>query len=677
LRTASRPEGGDDSQVRIHEFLLALALAVHRASIYPEGHPLVAGLMGSVEGKAKGAFTVGRGFFLGVAGRDLVLDEAPVEHTSPLLRDLVRRLRERHLGGVTFLPGVRAEELRDLFRILSKDSGWGSASVPLPLDSDHLRFHPLDFDRLILDVDAEEDGRPRAVELWLELARSALETEADDPRLEDPVEVARALRRRPPLPQRRRSLVVQLRKLAAELRDPNASPEVREVGHRLERLLEELDEGFLKELLRSSHGTGETQRLVHEASHSLGVESFLKVLRGSVPGEERPPSPALLRALGKLAVHAREGVTGIRPLARSAVQEAVDRLLEGGRLEDPSPARYAAILHAMARQGVGEGAGELRERPVEAGLRIVQMGLELGTWGPLVADAVDQLMELGEASRLIGLLREAETDNPAAVELGRRVVRPEVILELAGQEGVSQEILSELLKHLGERAIDPLLDALAETEYRSTRRRLMEALRALGEPAAVQALRRLDDPRWFVVRNRLALAQELESIPGDFDPRPFLDHEDHRVRAEALSLAMKAPAYRVQALARALTNPDPRIVNRAVHHLTGEEADALLPNLEAFLAGAADPKVQALALRGCVGRSRSREARDLLLWQVTRRSFLFRRLRLRPTTPVVLEGLRILANQWSGEAEARAALRLAASSRDPEVRAAALGGSEP
>jgi hypothetical protein len=488
--------------------------------------------------------------------------------------------------------------------------------------------------------------------------------------------MARAMQGRPPSPERSRGLVVQLRKLATELRAGGLSPEVREVGHRLERLLGELDEDFLRELLRSSCATGEAQRLVHEASHSLGVESFLKILRSSVSGEEQEPSPALLRALWKLAVHAKEGVLGIRPLARSAIREAVARLLEGGRLEDPSPARYAAILDGMARKGPGEGTGELQEGPAEAGLRIVQMALELGTWGPSVADAVDQLVALGEGSHLISLLREAEKDNDAAEELGNRVVRPEVILGLANEEVIPQEILSELLQRLGERAIDPLLDALAETEYRSTRRRLMEALRSLGELAAARALDRLDDPRWYVVRNRLALAQGLGSLPDDFDPGPFLVHPDQRVRMEALSLAAKAPAHRVQALARAFTDPDPRIVSRAVRQLTGEESDALLPALETFLAGAADPEIQALALRGCVGRTRSRKALEVLLWQVTRRGFLFHRLRLRPTTPVVLEGLRILGDQWSGEPEALAALRLADSSRDPEVRTAARRGSE-
>jgi len=677
LRADSRPQPGNNPEDRIQEFLLALALAVQRSSTYPEGHPLVAGLTRSVAGKAKAALEEGRGVFLGVVGRDLVLDDAPVEVRSPLLRDLVRRLRERQLGGVTLLPDVRAEELRDLCQVLSKDPGWGMASIPPPNDTEHVRFHPLDFHRLILDEDGGEEGRLRAVDLWLELARTALPLDEDDPRLKDPVVVARAMQRRPPPPEHRRGMVVQLRKLVAELRAPDASPEVREVGHRLERLLAELDEDFLGEILRSPHSTRETQRLVHEASHCLGAESFLKVLRSSVPGEERKPSPALLRALWKLTVHSREGVPGVRPLARSAVQEAVDRLLEGGRLEDPSPARYAAILHGMARKGPGEGTGELQERPVEAGLRIVQMALELGAWGPSVADAVDQLLELGEVARLISLLREARGENDAARELGIRVVRPEVILDLAGQERVAPDMLAELLERLGERAIDPLLDALAETVHRSTRRQFLEALRTLGEPAAARALRRLDDPRWYVVRNRLALAQELESIPGDFDPWPFLAHPDERVRLEALTLAVRVPAHRVRALTRALVDQDSRLVTRAVRELNGDEAEALFPALQTLLAGAADPELQALALRGCVGRSRSPEALDLLLWQVTRRGFLFRRLRLRPTTPVVLEGLRILRDQWSGVPEAHTALQMAASSRDPKLRAAARRGSEP
>lgn len=664
-------EGGLDEGVA--EFLVALGIAAQRIALYPEGHPLVAGLGASLEARASRGLT-GRGgeLVLSVAGPDLLVNEMLVQGRSPHLRELARRLRERQLGVVTILEGVRSGELHGLCRALAQEAEPGDPPLPPPEDSRHIRYHPMEFDRLILDSDRQEQGLTRAGLLWLELARTAMGVEENDPRAEDPSEVARAIRTGVAGGRRNRELVGQLRRLVTELLETDDSPPIREVERRLQVLLDELDEPVLRELMDSSRNSGEPRRLVQEASRHLGTETFLKLLRAAAPERGRVLSPALVRTLSKLALHAREGVPGVRRAADAAVQEAVGQLVEGNRLEDPSPARYAAILEGMAREARGVGTGLLRERPLDAWIRTVEMAVEVGAWGPMVSDAVDRILEAGEVARLVSLLNGGSPRNEVLAHLEERVVRPEAILGLATVEGVPEGILEGLIARLGVRAVDPLLDALALTDFRSTRRTLLAALESLGEPAARRALERLDDPRWYVLRNRLAIARGLDSIPVDFDPTPHLHHADHRVRVEALALAVRIPGRRVSALGRALRDPDARVVARGLRELPDDVPAGLLHALEGILESDHPPDLRLMAMRG-VARSSAPEALDLVVARVSRRGFLGR-LRLRPTSPVVLEGIRGLATRWSGAPRAESVLKLARRSRDGSVRQCATGG---
>lgn len=658
----------------VREFLLELSGAVQRAALYPPGHPSVVSLGTRLATLLDGLAGQGGGLPVAVAGAQFVVDGA-LSDEGPVLADLARRFRRLGIGAVTFLPGIHPSEFQALLTLLAREEkAREDGRLPaFPIQCPHLRLQPLDYDHLSLVADDAADPGERMALLWRGLAHVAL-LGATLP-LEgapDPAQVARGIMAHPPEAAYDRALMGYLRRLAVELRGASGSHEAAEMGERLTRLLSELDERTMRRLFRTVDDSDERVRLVVDAGHVLGSEVLLQVLRASLSEEESSLSPSLIRALTKLSLHAQRGVPGIRAPAEDAIRNALTRLLEvGDRSEDPNPAQYSAILDRLARAEVGTGLG-LKRDPDGERVRILQMSLETGNWGPMPRLALEVLLDNRVVVPIARLLDATPPGDPVAARIEERLVDPQRIQDLTRGDDLDELALATLVSRLGARAIDPLLDALALAESRSTRRKLFDCLRGIGEQAAIRALQRMDDLRWYVLRNRLALAHGFANLPGQFDPIPFLQHGDPRVRREAVGLAAADPGRRVRALRLALDDSDDRVVQTALVAMGDGVPGELVPVLSRrILDSPAEEGLKLAALRA-VGTSRTVDARDVLLRQVVRRGFL--RRRLLPPSSVLREALALLSRNWTGSQAVDQVLALARRSPDPSVRRAAGEG---
>lgn len=136
-----------------------------------------------------------------------------------------------------------------------------------------------------------------------------------------------------------------------------------------------------------------------------------------------------------------------------------------------------------------------------------------------------------------------------------------------------------LLARLGASRIDTLIDMMAGEEDRARRKVLLDVVgrEASKDPRAVLA--RLDDPRWFVVRNlAVVLGKTGHPSAGPALDR-LLGHEDHRVRVEALRALSGIKGDDTRFFERALGDSH-EVVRQAAVVLLGAratgEADSLL-----------------------------------------------------------------------------------------------------
>lgn len=186
---------------------------------------------------------------------------------------------------------------------------------------------------------------------------------------------------------------------------------------------------------------------------------------------------------------------------------------------------------------------------------------------------------------------------------------------------------------------------------------------------------RLEESRWFVLRNMLALVQQLDEVPEGFDPAAFMAHKDPRVRREAFPLALRAPVGRVRTLAAGLSDLDERMARMALVEIQKEGGlqETLLPTLvNRVIQGDRPPEIRALGLR-TLEVTKSTLARDALMHAAVGGKSLFGRIKLPPKTQELLTALSVLHSNWRGDPQVTKVLAVASRSKDPEIRAAATG----
>jgi HEAT repeat protein len=177
---------------------------------------------------------------------------------------------------------------------------------------------------------------------------------------------------------------------------------------------------------------------------------------------------------------------------------------------------------------------------------------------PLALDIMERVIRVfvrrgsfSHAARTLKALRDLERDSADLPERHRahlaeavqRIGEAERIREIGPvlDKGLDTEAadFEAYLRLLPRRAVEPLLDLLGEVNLRKARRALCEALVELIGGDLEPIVKRLDDPRWFMVRNLVYILRRSGSRSAVPYLRRMLEHPHPRVRQETLR-AMEA-----------------------------------------------------------------------------------------------------------------------------------------
>ncbi len=149
------------------------------------------------------------------------------------------------------------------------------------------------------------------------------------------------------------------------------------------------------------------------------------------------------------------------------------------------------------------------------------------------ANALDPL-----ANAVERLVLEA-SDDEASLALADFMVTAGVASRIAARLGAERdeerkEQLTAVCKAIGLEMAMAISDALSDTNDRHARRAFMEAMVELGSTGMVVVEQMIEDPRWFVVRNAVAILGEVGDERAVELITSSLAHTDARVRREAL-----------------------------------------------------------------------------------------------------------------------------------------------
>lgn len=654
--------------------LTELAIAIQNHTVYPPGHPFLARGAEGVARRLSGLLLDRPTLSLGVAHDQLVIEGVATDRHNPVLAGLALRLHRHRIAAVTLERGLDRDDASALLQLLASDPDRGGDADVLAASAtlSRARLHRVHYEELELASGEDEMAvaaeAPRSSQLWLGLARAAL---ADDALTEpEPQAIAVAINEAKEAAYDQ-VIVGYLMQLAAELRTGDG-PGAAEIRRRLADALSRLNPDALSRLVEMGGDVAQRRRFMLDASHGFSADAVVRLVEAASGASRQPMSHSMLRLLTKMAAHADDSHDSAHTAADIALRNQIEALVSGWSLSDANTATYTATLDSLAASSLELSSGQ--PLPSSAYLtdpvRTLQMALELDAPGPALEGAVRAMCESGRAGELVELLRSAG-EGAASEAAWSLLAEPHAVRLLLRQGPEAAAALDQVLARCGPAAIDGLIDEMLDAESRLVRRAALARLVGMGPAVAIEAARRLDDPRWFVIRNLLALLVEVGPPPG-FSLAPFLRHEDVRVRREAFKVALRIPEGRSRAMALALADPAPQVQLMGLSDCQHHCPPAAVP----LVCGRAadphtDPELRLVAIRA-LGHMSEPAALQTLLHLVDGGRSLLRGRRLAPTGPAMLAALSALSSGWRTHPEAAELVALALRSTDPSITTAAL-----
>lgn len=664
-------------------FLIELSIALHKHAMYPADHPSLGPAARAVVERAELLLTDRATLSLGVARHQLVIEGVATDPKHPVLRELANRLHRHHLGAVTFSRDVTADEVRDVLRRLAVEAERSGQPLGLgPVEElrrwAHIHLHPLTYERLeLVDEDASPDADMRAVrargaQLWVGLARAALATEgtSEPPPSTEPAVIARAIDERAATSTAAydQAIVGYMLQIAEELKAAGSSEAVA-LRRRMSRLVRGLKPETLRRLVEMGGDFAQRRQFVADATDSMALDAVLEIVKAAAATSRQTISHALVRMLSKFAAQAEAGTAEARPRADEALRDQVRHLIQGWSLADPNPGAYGTALQRMARAAPMFAASAEEAYPTEPD-RIVAMGIELESDAPAVLAAAERVVVEGRVQQLFEALEGSPTESATVGRVWNLLARVDVVRTLTTQDPPDFKTLDRLVPRVGPPAAEALLDALAAASSLGRRRGFFGLLVRLGPAIGEQVVRRIGDGRWYVIRNALALLEEMGQVPAGFSAAALVSHPDARVRLQALKLQLKLGEGRDDALTIALQDSDERVVRLALAALQGLYPDSIAAIVaHRALDRTLSTELRVLAIRA-LADAEAPAARDALLELTEGGRSLLGGERLPSKTPELIAALTALATGWSETPAVRRILARAAASKDPEIRAA-------
>lgn len=319
-------------------------------------------------------------------------------------------------------------------------------------------------------------------------------------------------------------------------------------------------------------------------------------------------------------------------------------------VDDPDPDAFRDALRAFMASPPLDRDGLARELRAQAvALR------ESGSLDPL-ANAVERLA-----------LESGDPPDEAAVAMAHQLVTPGVASRIVARLGSAreEERRAELIRVctvVGHEMALAVSDALSDTTDRFARRSFMEAMVALGSDGMTVLEDMMEDGRWFVVRNAVAVLGEVGGDRAVELITTALAHTDARVRREALLALARVGGDDAGMLVHGMIqDPDPDVRLAAAMAAGALKVERALKPLLALLEEEDDDSVVAGILRA-LGQLGDPGAVNLIEKRAVGSFFS------KPPAEVRIAAYRALHN--IGTPHAKELIRQAAEDKDPEVRGA-------
>lgn len=163
----------------------------------------------------------------------------------------------------------------------------------------------------------------------------------------------------------------------------------------------------------------------------------------------------------------------------------------------------------------------------------------------------------------------------------------ERLIELYSSDRESQKMVHSIVKLMGTAGIEKVFQRLEEERVASNRMALMRLIIQSGPAATKVARKRLNDPRWYVVRNACFVLNDLHDPELIGELRTVIRHPDERVQQAAFNVISKSRAPgRASALADALPHLCASVLDSSLDELRFLKMVEAVRGLETYITSA-------------------------------------------------------------------------------------------
>jgi len=566
------------------DLMVELSVALHKYSMYPDGHPLLESAVSGLTRRLALALVERQMIAIAVARNHLVIDGVSTDASQAVTRELAHKLFRREIGAIRLYEGVQEAELQDVLKVIARETPQTEAEDS-PREWLHVRLFPLTYDQLELQQDAEDQPSEQragwATQLWGKLAKASLhggtgigagvasvtgESDAtltpDTPM--DPLALASAIERHERDPEFDKGIIAFFGQFMDEIKAKGGQASG-VLKRKVSTLVKALSPETLQQLLKRTSPGAQRRQFLLNATHTLAADTVLDLAKAVASASEHTMSEALLLLLTKLAKHSEKGSVGRREKADTALRENMRQLIDDwdGAATLPEES-YWQTLEQLIAEPATNAPPSSGQWDVNAEY-IVQMSLEVELFSATAKHAVAEMVKAGRISALLAMVDQTPESNTVVWTLRRHLDNTGTIRRLLRDRPIDFEVLYRLVARVGFPAAGALLDALELEDDRTARWRLFEMLAQLGPEVGNAVVARLPGSPWYVQRNLLLLMARLETWPKDFTAHPYAKHPDPRVRREAYALLLRDPATRAESIALAVSDADERIVRAALN----------------------------------------------------------------------------------------------------------------
>jgi len=560
-----------NEQVLITDAIVELITSKRKIGLYPKDHPKIRESLQRAFSNLQRLLDLRGSIIIGVAENLLMVDDLSLDMKNPALRDFAQSFHAKGIAAVTFAPGLSIEELQlyhELMTARELPVGQGLADLMERRGISHVGLTPLDISKFAFVEDGLREEFSSG-QLWEEYVRRLLEgslVEGDlDERIADlpPEDLAKLLNR-----QSDESTLAPL--LDGVMKHYFRMGRGRGMQELLSRLLTLIDslppevrQLVLEKALNAPLFDDQEMHRVIRDLKSDSVERMVKLFQ-----EHAAQLPENLRFLiGKLNAARAPAISVIPDRGTACVDDIeVDQSAIRKFSEDPSACTvdndYAGLLDTIKTGTQHAGTGSLAHQIEEecrddavdvcaTDIMFELLNAQSGTREEYLAilarlaDFMRHYIDTGRyqeisaiyakihADSLSGTFREEASRMKKTIfgsdEFIRRLIESFKVWGRLDREKV-QSLVSCLKEYLQ----GPLLDALALESDTMIRRFLLNMLVVIGPDVLSRAAKKLDDDRWYVVRNMVYLIRECGGVQFVQNIRHLTKHPDRRIANEAV-----------------------------------------------------------------------------------------------------------------------------------------------